>query len=109
MATQLIAAAGPATLGPYLAGEEHDTALVALGRRWRVHVHEPHAHFCDESDGLVVDAHIWHPTVLDPASLLRFAQTCGRHPQALSLCPEGYDDMFALLESHVPDWDVFPA
>ncbi|MFD5825354.1 hypothetical protein [Lentzea sp. NPDC060358] len=66
------------------------------GQRWWVHWHDPHF-CCENDDGVVVEAHIYDPDLLDPWFLLQYAKTAGGHDAVVAACLGGFSDMVALL------------
>lgn len=90
-------------LAAYDAHQEWDTEVTALGERWQVWLHEPHAMLTSPT-GVVVEAHIYVPDDLDPSFLLTFARTSGVHQEIVDLCVAGYHDMCELLDTFEPDW-----
>ncbi|MET9231491.1 hypothetical protein [Lentzea sp. NPDC003310] len=73
--------------------------VVAGGRTWWVHWHDPHYCCVDEAD-VVVEAHIYYPDLVDPWFLLQYAQTAGGHDAVVEACPAGFHDIARLLDLH---------
>lgn len=90
-------------LASYDALEEYDSEVIALGDRWQVWLHEPHA-MLTSTTRVVVEAHIYQPDDIDPDFLLTFARTSGAHQAMVDLCVAGYHDMCAVLDALEPDW-----
>lgn len=71
----------------------------AGGRTWWIHWHDPHFR-CESDSGVVVEAHIYRPDLIDPGFLLEYARTAGGHEAVLSACPAGFHDIARLLDLH---------
>ncbi|WP_439662746.1 hypothetical protein ACSHWB_15640 [Lentzea sp. HUAS TT2] len=71
----------------------------AGGRTWWIHWHDPHFR-CESDAGVVVEAHIYSPDLIDPGFLLEYARTAGGHEAVLSACPAGFHDIARLLDLH---------
>ncbi|MFD4644137.1 hypothetical protein ACFWN2_42985 [Lentzea sp. NPDC058436] len=69
------------------------------GRTWWVHWHDPHF-CCEDEAGVVVEAHIYDPDLIDPYFLLQYARTASGHEAVVSACPAGFHDIARLLDLH---------
>ncbi|MFD9703137.1 hypothetical protein [Lentzea sp. NPDC059081] len=69
----------------------------AVGRAWWIHWHDPH-YCCEDDGGVVVEAHIYNPDLVDPWFLLQYAKTAGGHETVVAACPEGFGDMARLFD-----------
>lgn len=94
------------TLAAYDAHEEYDGEVRALGSRWSVYLHDPHAELTS-AEGVVVDAHLYRPDALDAGFLLAFARSRGTYDDVVALCPAGFVDMVAVLDTLEPGWGTF--
>jgi hypothetical protein len=65
---------------------------------WCLHQHGEHCRFEDAGSGVVVEANVYAPDVLDPYFLLEYAKTSGRHGAVVDACVEGFHDMCFLLD-----------
>ncbi|NCT92364.1 hypothetical protein GXB85_15605 [Cellulomonas sp. APG4] len=89
----------------YEAHEEYDGEVHALGSRWSVYLHDPHAELTS-AEGVVVEAHLYRPDALDPGFLLAFARSRGMYDDVVALCPAGFVDMVAVLDTLEPGWQT---
>lgn len=69
------------------------------GHRWWIHWHDPHCR-CESDTGVVVEAHLYGPDLIDPYFLLEYARTAGGHETVVSACPAGFHDIARLLDLH---------
>ncbi|WP_394614364.1 hypothetical protein JNUCC0626_31325 [Lentzea sp. JNUCC 0626] len=72
-------------------------SVVAGGRTWWIHWHDPH-YLCEDEAGVTVEAHIYDPDLLDPWFLLLYARSVEGHEAVLEACPAAFHDMARLFD-----------